>query len=126
MYFIATSLSAGINIGLNIILIPIFGILGAAVATLVSVTLNAILSYFYLSRHMKIFLEQRSILNIVIAAIVMGGAVLVFRAVTGIPSLVSLLGIIAAGAIIYFLVLFRIDPKLRQEAGDLLRTTGLI
>lgn len=124
--FVATSLAAAINIGLNIALIPVLGILGAAVATLVSVTLNAILSYSYLSRHLKIILERKSILNIFIAALMMAGVVLAFRAVTGIPSLWYLLGGIALGALVYFLVLFRIDQKLRQEAGDLLHTVGLL
>jgi O-antigen/teichoic acid export membrane protein len=124
--FVTTSIAAAINIGLNIALIPVLGILGAAIATLISVTLNAILSYTYLSRHLKILLERRSILNIIIAASVMAGSVLAFRVVSGIPSLISLLGIIVAGALIYFLVLFRIDQNLRQEARDLLRTTGLL
>ncbi|MFA5295043.1 MAG: flippase [Methanoregulaceae archaeon] len=124
--FAATSLAAAINIGLNIILIPLLGILGAALATLASLTLTAILSYVFLSRRLKISLERRPIRNIIIAAVVMAGAVLVFRAVTGIPSVVYLLAIIGTGALLYFSVLFGIDPKLRLEAGDLLRTVGLL
>ncbi|MDD1708188.1 MAG: flippase [Methanoregulaceae archaeon] len=124
--FVATSIAATINIGLNIVLIPLIGILGAAIATLLSVTFNAVISYFYLSRHLKITLERRSIQNIIIASFVMAVVVLIFRLITAIPSLWYLLAIIAAGALIYFLVLFRIDARLRQEVGDLLRTVGLL
>jgi O-antigen/teichoic acid export membrane protein len=124
--FMATSLAAVINIALNIILIPLVGILGAAIATLFSVTLNAIISRALLSRYLKIFLEGREILNIIVAASAMAGVVLAFRMFTGIPSFFYLIGIVATGALIYFLILFRIDSKLRQEAGDLLRTLGLL
>lgn len=124
--FVATSIAAILNIGLNIILIPLLGILGAALATLVSITVTAILSYVYLSQRLEISLERRPIRNITLAAVVMAGAVLIFRAVIGIPSVPYLLAIILLGALLYFSVLFRIDPGLRQEAGDLLRTVGLL
>ena len=124
--FAATSLAAAINIGLNIVLIPFLGILGAALATLASISLTAIISYVYLSRNLKIILEHRSIMNIIIAASVMAGGVLIFRAVLGIPSVLYLLTVILLGALLYFSVLFGIDPKLRLEAGDLLRTVGLL
>ena len=124
--FAATSLAAILNIGLNILLIPILGILGAALATLVSITLTAVLSAWYLSRKLKISFERRSILNIIIAAGVMAGAVLIFRVVIGVPSVLYLLAVILIGALLYFSILFRIDPELRREAGDLLRTVGLL
>ena len=124
--FAATSIAAILNIGLNIILIPLLGILGAALATLASITLTAIISYVYLSRRLKISLERRSIRSITLAAVVMAGAVLIFRAVIGIPSVLYLLAIILLGALLYFSVLFRIDTELRQEAEDLLRTVGLL
>jgi len=124
--FAATSLAAAINIGLNVILIPLLGILGAALATFISFILTAILSYTYLSRHLKISLEPRPIRNILTAAGVMAGVVLLFRAIVGIPSILYLLTLILVGALLYFTVLFRIDPGLRHEAGDLLRTVGLL
>jgi len=124
--FAATSLAAAMNIGLNVILIPLLGILGAALATFISFILTAILSYMYLSRHLKISLERRPIRNILTSAGVMAGVVLLFRAIVGIPSILYLLTVILVGALLYFAVLFRIDPDLRHEAGDLLRTVGLL
>lgn len=124
--FISTSLAAVTNICLNIIFIPFIGILGAAIATLISITLNAIISHVLLSRHLEIIIERRSIAHILIATFVMAGIVLTLRIVSGIPSLSYLLGIVAAGSLIYFLILFRIDSELRQEAADLLRTIGLL
>jgi len=124
--FIATSFAALVNIGLNFILIPFLGIVGAALATLASISMTAVISLWYLSRHLEISLDFPPLLNILIATGVMGGAVLVFRFLTGISSFPSLLGTILVGALLYFAVLFRIDPDLRHEAGDLLRTVGLL
>jgi len=124
--FIATSLAAVINIGLNIILIPFMGILGAAIATLISVTLNATLSHFLLSRHLKISIERKSIGNILISTCLMAGVVLALRIASGIPSISYLLVIVAAGSLLYFFILFRIDANLRNEAGDLLRSIGIL
>ncbi len=124
--FIATSLAAVINIGLNIILIPFMGILGAAIATLISVTLNATLSHFLLSRNLKISIERKSIGNILISTCLMAGVVLALRIASGIPSISYLLVIVAAGSLLYFFILFRIDANLRNEAGDLLRSIGIL
>lgn len=124
--FIATSFASLVNIGLNAIFIPLLGIAGAALATLISISMTAVISLWYLSRHLKLCLEYNQILNILLATGVMAGAVLMFRAIIGIPSVLYLLAVILVGALLYFAVLFRIDPDLRHEAGDLLRTFGLL
>mgnify|MGYP001121887871 CR=1 FL=1 len=124
--FIATVLSASSNIVLNIILIPLIGIAGAALATLISVSMNAVLSYLFLSRKLHVSLEWISLRNIIIAGGVMAIALFSFRLVTGIISVTYLVTAVAIGAIIYFLILFNLDVKLRKEAGDLMRSVGLL
>ena len=49
--FYASGSAALLNVALNVLLIPIIGIEGAAVASLVSITLNAVLLWYYLRQH---------------------------------------------------------------------------
>jgi O-antigen/teichoic acid export membrane protein len=104
----------------------VFGIAGAAFATLLSIGLNAVIVFYFLSRHIPVRLERRPVVSIVVSGFVMGGVVLVFRLITGIPSLLSLIVAVLLGAAVYFLILFRLDRSLRNELGDLLRTFGIV
>ena len=124
--FVATGIAALLNIILNITLIPEFGIAGAAFATLLSIGLNAVIVFYFLSQHIPVRLEWWPVVSIVFSGFVMGGVVLVFRLITGIPSLLSLIFAVLLGAAVYFLILFRLDRSLRNELGDLLRTFGIV
>lgn len=82
--FYAAGIAALLNIVLAVTLIPIFGINGAAVATLISYTLNAILISHFLKRYITIRLELLPIAHIVIASLVM--ALFVFIYIRAHPS----------------------------------------
>jgi O-antigen/teichoic acid export membrane protein len=122
--FIATTLSASVNIILNIMLIPLLGILGSACATLISVVMNALISYQLLSSHLQVTLDWESLRNILIAAGIMAVLVLAIRLAIGISSVFYLLIAVAAGAVVYLLILFRLDDNLRMETMNLLRSIG--
>jgi O-antigen/teichoic acid export membrane protein len=124
--FYATSLAAGVNIILNVLLIPFLGIQGAALATLVSMILNGLLSYYYLSRYIPVRLERGTVLRIILSGLVMGIVVLLFRFSFGVESFVSLTMAIILGAGVYFLILFQIDRRIREELAELLRTFGIL
>jgi O-antigen/teichoic acid export membrane protein len=123
--FIATAIAACLNIGLNLALIPLFGISGAAIATLVSICLNAIISYAYLSRSMHVRLERNPVLHIILATLAMAIVVLVFRFFIGIGSVFLLAIAVAAGALVYFLVLFRIDRGIKEELRSIISAFGI-
>lgn len=55
--FYITSMSAGLNIGLNLILIPLYGILGAAIATAVTLTIASLLSLFFVRKKLRVELD---------------------------------------------------------------------
>jgi O-antigen/teichoic acid export membrane protein len=124
--FLATSISALVNIGLNIALIPVIGILGAAIATFFSITLNALLANYYLSKGIKVGLERGPILHILIAAAVMSLVVLGYRFGIGISSFANLLIGVIIGGVVYFLFLFWIDRRLQSEISDLMKTVGIL
>jgi O-antigen/teichoic acid export membrane protein len=124
--FYATSLAAGVNIILNVIFIPFLGIQGAALATLISVMLNALLSNHYLSRYISVKLEWGTILRVILSGLVMGVVVLLFRLGFGIESFVSLIIAVILGAGMYCLILFQVESRIRDELEDLLRTFGVL
>jgi len=123
--FIATAIAACLNIGLNLVLIPIFGITGAAVATLVSITLNAFISYAYLSRSMHIRLEKRPLLNILVSTLMMVIVVLLCIAILGLGSVYFLATAIGAGGLVYFLALFRLDRGIRDDIQSIISAFGI-
>lgn len=123
--FIATAIAACLNIGLNLVLIPIFGITGAAVATLVSITLNAFISYAYLSRSMHIRLEKRPLLNILVSTLMMVIVVLLCIAILGLGSVYFIATAIGAGGLVYFLVLFRLDRGIRDDIQSIISAFGI-
>lgn len=123
--FIATAIAACLNIGLNLVLIPIFGITGAAIATLVSITLNALISYAYLSRSMHIRLEKRPVMNILVSTLMMVIVVLLCIFILGLGSVYFLATAISAGGLVYFFVLFRLDRGIRDDIQSIISAFGI-
>jgi O-antigen/teichoic acid export membrane protein len=124
--FISTSSAAGLNIVLNVAFIPFIGISGAALATVISVSLNALLSRRYLSQIIPVRIEKRPVISIILSGLAMGVVVFLLSYVTGISSVLLLVAAVLVGAIAYFLLLFKLDPGIRSEATSLLRTFGIL
>ena len=93
------------NIVLNIILIPFIGILGAAIASLITYLTYSIIIFILARKKIKITLETNSILKSLFASILMYIVLYIFN-FTGILGLV--LSIIT-GIITYLLVFFIIN-----------------
>jgi O-antigen/teichoic acid export membrane protein len=123
--FRVTAIAAALNIVLDFILIPIIGITGAAVATLVTFALYALLGYRVLSGFISVRFEREALKNIVLASVLMGAVILVLRLVIPLISLFVLVGIVALGAIIYFVILVKIDSEIRVELKELVEQLGL-
>ncbi|MBR5814842.1 MAG: polysaccharide biosynthesis C-terminal domain-containing protein [Methanocorpusculaceae archaeon] len=123
--FYATASAALINIILNCLLIPILGINGAAVATLISYSVNAILIAHFLKRYITVNIEKRPILNIIISAAVMGLFVFVYKLFVPLDNVILTLIPVCIGAVIYFFLLFKIDRGIRDEIAGMVTTLGL-
>ncbi|MBQ4135202.1 MAG: polysaccharide biosynthesis C-terminal domain-containing protein [Methanocorpusculum sp.] len=123
--FYATASAAVINIILNCIFIPILGINGAALATLISYSVNAILIAHFLKRYITVKIEKRPILNIIIAAAVMGLFVFIYKLFVPLDNVILTLIPVCIGAVIYFFLLFKIDRGIRNEIAGMVTTLGL-
>ena len=70
--FLVTAIAAVVNIILDIVLIPIMGITGAALATLIAMTLNALVALILLSRVISVKIEHGPVKHILYASGIMG------------------------------------------------------
>ena len=63
------AITALFNLGLNVLLIPVFGIYGASVSTLVSQMLMFILFYYVAQKHFAVPYEMRNLLKLIFTGI---------------------------------------------------------
>ncbi|MDI6720412.1 MAG: flippase, partial [Methanomicrobiales archaeon] len=123
--FKVTAAAATANILINIALIPLVGIVGAAIATLATMLLNAALAYRVLSRLIRVRLERRPVLNICIAALVMAAAVGILRFIVPPDSVVTLFLTVLLGGVVYTLVLLRLDRAFLEDFREIVVQLGI-
>jgi len=124
--FKVTAVVSIANILLNLILIPILGITGAAIATLLTMALNATLAYRILNRIIDVRLEYSSVKNILISSAVMGVFVGGYRLVVPLSSIWLTLIPVLVGGIIYGAILLKLDKNIFNEFRDILLKVGIV
>jgi O-antigen/teichoic acid export membrane protein len=113
--FMITVAAVAANIALNALLIPIMGIPGAAVATLVTMAIHAILAGKILSRGITIRLERGSLLNIFKASVVMGLVVGGYRLIVPLSSVWVALVPVVLGGVVYGALVLKFDKNIYEE-----------
>ncbi len=89
---VARATSAVCNVGLNLLLIPRYGALGAGIATVITYSLYTIVNVYFLGRELPLrptYLAERSVRIVVVALLVAGGTTLALPHVTGLPTLLA-------------------------------------
>lgn len=117
--FKVTAFAASANILLDIVLIPIFGIVGAAIATFASMILNALLAHRALSRLMVINVEKKSLGNILKASIVMCLFIIVYRIFVPLSSIWLVLFPILLGGALFGIIIMKLDEKIRKNLKEI-------
>ncbi|ABN57537.1 flippase [Methanoculleus submarinus] len=123
--FKVTAIAVTVNIGLNILLIPAYGIVGASAATLVTMVLNAALAHRALSRSIRVRIEPLAVGHIVLAALVMSVVVAAYSFVIPLTNVFVVLGAVALGGLAYLLVLLKIDRGIHDELKELVGKLGI-
>ena len=123
--FWTTAVAVVVNVVLNILLIPMIGINGAAVATLISILINAVLGFMVLRNYIAVKLERNPVFHIIAASAVMALVVGGIRLVIPGINLGYLVGLVIIGAVVYFVILLRIDRGIRDELKDIFTQTGI-
>ncbi|MCD4676329.1 MAG: polysaccharide biosynthesis C-terminal domain-containing protein, partial [Desulfobacula sp.] len=113
--FKITVVSVIANIALNAALIPVMGISGAAVATLVTMSLNAVLARRVLARMITLRVERSSLLNICKASIMMALFVGIYRMIVPPSSVLLTLVPVVLGGLIYGILILKFDRKIYED-----------
>lgn len=109
--FVPALICSVINIGLNFLLIPSFGIRGAAAATLVSLCLVSAMMFFSGRALLKLHFSISHLLKYALAASFMG--IVVQQIALGSP-LLNILSKVGCGAFLYALLVLIIDSRCRS------------
>jgi len=124
--FKVTAVGVVSNIVLNMLLIPIMGITGAAIATLATMTLNAVLARRALSRLITIRMEHRSLLNIMMASVVMGALIGGYRMIVSLSNVWVTLLAVVAGGMVYGILVLKFDRKICDELRGIVEGMGVV
>lgn len=105
-----------VNLILNVVLVWLFGWVGAAVATLTSSMLALLLAYRAITVHIAFAVPWREIGNQLLAAVLMGCFVFFVDSATD-ETMVLTLVLICSGAVTYFGVLIVLSPRFRKTVA---------
>jgi O-antigen/teichoic acid export membrane protein len=123
--FKVTAIGLVANIILNIALIPIMGINGAAIATFATMTLNALLARSELSKLIAIRLERHCLSNILMASIVMGLLVGGYRLLMPLSNMWVTLVAVIVGGVAYGVLILKLDRKICSELRNIVEKVGI-
>jgi O-antigen/teichoic acid export membrane protein len=123
--FWVTAIASLVNIILDIALIPIMGITGAAAATLIAMTLNALVALMLLSRVISVKIEHGPVKNILYATGMMGIFLIAIHFLLPLTHVAMVFGTVLIGACIYSLVLLKADFGIHDDIKDFCIKLGL-
>ena len=115
--FWITVTAAIANILLDIYLIPAIGITGAAVATLVAITINAVGALILLSRIISLKFEYNQVKNILYASGLMGVFLLCIDFLIPFTHIITVLLMVITGALMYIVVFLKSTKKYVSKSG---------
>ena len=104
-------LAAILNLGLNIIVVPYMGILGAAITTLIAFSLALILASFYSFKYFKFDIDFGLILKSIFASVVMSQVIIQWNPV----GVLNVLIVIGVCAVIYATILLLLRGVKKEE-----------
>lgn len=114
-----TLIAAMVNIVLDLIFVQLMGIEGAAVATLLSISLNALLAKRILSHLVTIRLERNSLFNILKSVFLMSVFVGISRLLFPLSGVIQTLLLVLLGALIYGTLILKFDYTIREDLKDI-------
>jgi O-antigen/teichoic acid export membrane protein len=107
-------IAATLNIVLNIIFIPVFGYIAAAVTTLVSYSVLFVINIMSSKKYLRWSVLPRSVGNSIIASVLMGGAVFLIIQISS-SVVVNIISSVVIGIVIYTGGLFLLKEISKEE-----------
>jgi len=104
-------IAAILNLGLNIVIVPYIGILGAAITTLLAFALAFILTSFYSFKYFKFDIDFEFILKSIFASVVMSLVIIKWNPI----GLLNVLIVIGVCAVVYATILLLLKGVEKEE-----------
>ena len=123
--FMVTAIGAVSTILLDILLIPMFGITGAAFALLLGTGIFALSAHTVLKKRIQVRIEKKPVAAIVVSSLVMALCVSGYQYILPVTSVFLIAGAVVMGMVIYSLLLVRLDRGIRDEVRDMMTGIGL-
>jgi O-antigen/teichoic acid export membrane protein len=123
--FLGTAIGTATTIALDILLIPLYGINGAAVSLLIGSLFCLLAAHRSLTRLIRVTVEFRTIISIIGASVIMVSAVSVYRFFIPLASVYLTIGAVLVGMVVYAGFLLGFDNNIREEVRDLVRGIGI-
>ncbi|HTY15632.1 MAG TPA: polysaccharide biosynthesis C-terminal domain-containing protein [Methanoregulaceae archaeon] len=123
--FWCTVIGAVTTIALDFLLIPAYGIEGAALSLLFGTLFSSIAVHRRLAALIRVAVEARTILSIVGAAAIMACSVAVYRFLVPLTTVFLTIGAVAVGMIVYTVLLLGFDRTIREEVRELAHGVGI-
>lgn len=124
--FKITVIGVGANIMLNFVLIPFIGINGAALATLLTMALNALLAGKLLSKIIPIQLDFTNLLGTLEASFVMGFLLIIYILLFPLLNIWTTLMAVFIGGCIYIVLLFKLNKQISNELYNIMSDLGFV
>ncbi len=121
MAFYGVGAGITVNIVLSIILVPILGLTGAAIASLANVIISTVIGRHFLHQIIPIIIERSPIGHIVTATVMMTTILLIINLMPIGRSAITTATMVFIGAVIYFFILFKLDESIRGDALRMLK-----
>jgi O-antigen/teichoic acid export membrane protein len=115
---ILNTVAAVMNIVLNVLWIPRYGIIGAAYATVLTYIMLNVLTYRISGRYFELHIEWMLLLKAVLSAGGMIAAILYIGDLTG-SAIINVLIKAGSGAVLYVCTMLFIDPRTRQRVNEI-------
>lgn len=120
----AGALSGVMNITLNALLIPLFGIVGAAIATTGAFLVNIFLIAVWVNREFQFNLPYRKLVWCSVSAIFMGGIVYSIKFFVSVTDLITLGAVVGIGFVTYVFLLGTYGPLRAQLLARIRAVNG--
>ena len=104
-------IAAAVNLGLNLILVPMVGIMGAIISTLICFLLAESIQAYYSLREIKIAVDWVSIIKFITSAILMSAVIWFMHPANSVMTIIT----IAVGISVYFAALFLLRAFSKEE-----------
>lgn len=123
--FYSTLVGAGINVSLNLVLIPLYQQNGAAVASVVSEAIVTIMTSMYAKKYIKIKISLHFMISIIVATLMMSLSLIGLKNIVHLNLYLNLIIAVLVGASVYMFVnVITCNPILRDFYKYILQKVG--